>query len=231
MSTFHGKLRRTVLISVLALIVLGGVSVGWWFVWVPNWRPPLRAHETYGVDVSAHQGTIAWEEVARDDISFAYIKATEGGDFIDDRFLTNWSAAEDVGLPRGAYHFFTLCTPGKLQAENFLRVARPDPVALAPAVDLELAGNCSARPPDEEVARELDAFLETVESEWDQEMVLYVGNDWREAYPIGDATRPLWLRRFLVRPSEDWHIWQLHGYAAVDGIAGGADLNVMRRDA
>lgn len=68
-----------------------------------------------------------------------------------------------------------------------------------------------------------------VEDAWGREVVLYVGNDWEAAYPVREhLARPLWIRRFLLRPSEDWYIWQLHGYAKVDGIEGGVDLNVIR---
>src|SRR3712207_5835541 len=65
-------------------LTLLGLTAIWWFVWVPNWRPPLNDDEWYGIDVSAHQGEIDWELVANDDIDFAYIKASEGEDFVDD---------------------------------------------------------------------------------------------------------------------------------------------------
>lgn len=218
--------RRLVLVSVVGLLAGGAV---WWFWWVPSWRPPLRRGERYGIDVSAHQGEIEWAEVVADGIGFAYVKATEGGDFTDERFVANWQAARDAGLERGAYHFFALCTPGDVQARRFLAVAPPEDGALPPAVDLELAGNCSARPPLRAVGNELGRFLAAVEGAWGTEVVLYVGDDWEERYPVRAALdRPLWLRRFLLRPSEDWHIWQLHGYAHVDGIEGGVDLDVMR---
>lgn len=226
------KLRRTRLrgraLLLIMLVVVAALAALWWFWWVPNWRPVLGGDETYGIDVSAHQGTIEWRAVASNDITFAYIKATEGGDFVDDRFDTNWTEAGEAGLKRGAYHFFTLCRPGDEQAQNFLRVASPDRQALPPAVDLELAGNCSARPQRNEVYSELRTFLEMVEEAWGGATVLYVGNDWEGLYPVKEwLGRPLWLRRFLLRPHEQWHIWQLHGYANVTGVEGGVDLNVM----
>lgn len=190
----------------------------------------LNAGESYGIDVSAHQGKVDWASVAKDDIGFAYIKATEGEDFVDDRFKENWQAVEEAGLDRGAYHFFTLCTPGENQAENFLRVAPPNPNALAPAVDLELAGNCSDRPPRSDVHKELRNFIGTVEGAWRQEIVLYLGNDFESFYEVRKAwDRPLWLRRFLLRRPGEWAIWQLHGYATVEGVTGGVDLDVMRQ--
>lgn len=221
---------RWVLRVALALVVLAGAAAAWWFLWVPWWRPPLEAGEVYGIDVSAHQGAINWEKVANDGIEFAYVKATEGGDFTDRRFAENWREAQRVGLDRGAYHFFTLCRPGAEQAAHFLRIAPPDRGALAPAVDLELAGNCDDRPPRMTVERELDAFLAAVERAWAREAVLYVGDEWEPVYPVRTRLdRPLWHRRFLRRPPmDDWYIWQLHGYADVDGVTGGVDLNVMR---
>lgn len=61
-------------------------------------------------------------------------------------------------------------------------------------------------------------------------MDLYLGNDFESFYGVRDIfDRPLWLRRFLLRPDEeDWSIWQLHGYARVEGVSGGVDLEVMR---
>jgi lysozyme len=218
------------LVAILGVAVLAGALAIGWFVWVPNWRPPLDNGERYGIDVSAHQDAIDWREVADDDIAFAYIKATEGGDFTDDRFEANWRGAQEAGLDRGAYHYFTLCTRGADQARHFLDVASPESGALPPTIDLELAGNCSARPSVAEVEEQLRVFIRLVEAAWRREVILYVGDDFEQAYPVRqELDRPLWLRRFLLRPDvEGWLIWQLHGYARVHGIDGGVDLDVMR---
>jgi lysozyme len=212
------------------LVVLAAAAASLWFLFVPNWRPPLRDGERYGIDVSNHQGTVDWRAVAEDGIEFAYVKASEGGDFTDARFDANWRAAGEAGLERGAYHFLTLCRSGREQARHFLSVAPPDPAALPPAVDLELAGNCSSRPSPEAVAAEVRGFIEVVEAAWGSEVVVYARDDWESRYPVRDELgRPLWQFRFLRRPSNDgWLIWQIHGFAHVDGVAGGVDLNIMR---
>jgi lysozyme len=213
-----------------AVLALGGLAAAFWFLFVPNWRPPLGDGERYGVDVSAHQGEIDWAAVAADNIQFAYIKATEGGDFTDEHFTENWTGAADAGLDRGAYHFFTLCRPGSEQAQHFLSVAAPEPDALAPAVDLELAGNCSQRPPQGDIDAEVRAFLDVVERAWGRPAVMYIGDDWESRYPSRDELgRPLWHFRFLRRPNvENWILWQIHGFAHVNGISDGVDLNIMR---
>jgi lysozyme len=219
---------------VVAAVVVTVIAVGWWgwYRWLPGYRPALEAGERYGVDVSSHQGEVDWHRVAGDGIEFAYIKATEGADFVDERFRRNWEGAAEAGLDRGGYHFFTLCRPGTEQAENFLRTLPADPDALPPVVDLELAGNCSDRPDRAWIERQLGAFVEQVESTTSQTVVLYVGDDFEGRYDIRDELdRPIWHRRVLIRPDVDgWWIWQVHGYASVDGIDGDADLNVMRGD-
>jgi lysozyme len=222
--------RRWLVITAGVVILGAALAMAWWFLWVPNWRPPLREGERYGIDVSEHQGSIDWQRVATDDIDFVYVKATEGGDFVDGRFVANWNGATAVGIDRGACHFFTLCTPGATQARNFLTVVSPSASALAPILDLELAGNCRARPDPAVVAREVDEFVRVVEAEWGRSVVLYIGADFEGRYPTRRrAERPLWHRRFLFRPDVDgWIIWQVHGHARVRGISGEVDLNIAR---
>jgi lysozyme len=217
--------RRSLL---LVGVVLGSAAALGWFVWLPHHRPALLPGERYGIDVSHHQGIILWSKVAADGISFAYIKATEGGDFIDPQFAMNWAEAAAAGVDRGAYHFFTLCTPGMEQARNFLEVVKPSADALPPAVDLELTGNCSDPQDPGTIRRELANFIEVVESVTGRQVVLYVRDDFRDRYPVEEwFERAAWRFRFLRRPGEGWAIWQVSSFSVVDGIDGRVDLDVM----
>lgn len=74
------------------------------------------------------------------------------------------------------------------------------------------------------------AFLAVIEEAWGREMIVYVRADWESRYPVRDELdRPLWQYRFLRRPNVDgWVIWQIRGFAHVDGISGGVDRNIMR---
>jgi lysozyme len=205
------------------------VAAAGWFLWLPQQRPSLAAGERYGIDVSHHQGAIDWQAVAGDGIEFAYLKATEGGDHLDTTFEANWTGAAAAGIDRGAYHFFTSCTPGDEQAAHFLATV-PDGAELPPALDLELAGSCSARPPEDQVRAEVAAWVEAVEAGTGEQVLLYVGQDWADRYGVragwGDDH---WIPRFWRRPDEAWLVWQLTFGADVHGIDGGVDLNVSRR--
>jgi lysozyme len=211
--------------AVAAVVLIG------WYVWLPGYRPALGHGEIYGVDVSDHQGRVDWREVAGSDVSFVFIKATEGSTYVDSDFGSDLAQARSAGLLAGAYHFFTLCSPGATQAANFLRIAPPGSTALPPAVDLELSGNCTARPSLSEVQAQLSVFLNLVESATRQPVISYIGASFEQRYPIRAARAALlWKRSVLLRPSGQWVIWQVDGFAHVDGIAGRVDLDVMKRD-
>jgi len=190
--------------TVAALAALAAGGLGARYVWLAQYRPALREGETYGVDASHHQGRIDWRAVAHDGVAFAYVKATEGATLTDPRFAANVAGARAAGLRVGAYHFFSLCARGKAQAASFLSAVPVVHDALPPAVDLELAGNCAARPGREDVRRDLTAFLADLEE------------------------RPLWRRHLVRRPRGDWLVWQVSGFARVHGIDGDVDLDVMR---
>jgi lysozyme len=221
---------RRVATVLAATGVAAAMAVGTlWYVAVPHYRPPLKAGEKYGIDVSNHQGRIDWIRVSAHDISYAYIKATEGNDFIDKRFRENWAGAQRAGVTRGAYHFFTLCSSGASQAANFLKVLPADANTLPPAVDLEFAA-CPKRPSNPTFQRELSTFVDTVERATGQEVVIYVMPNFEKRYPIGATVpRDRWERKLFRRPpSKDWTVWQVSAKAKVAGIGEAVDLDVWR---
>ncbi|MBV9990989.1 MAG: hypothetical protein JOZ72_06805 [Alphaproteobacteria bacterium] len=110
-------------------------------------NPDIRRYPVRGIDVSHHQGRIGWAKLPGQHVRFVYLKASEGGDWTDPLFAPNLAAAPAKGIALGAYHYFTLCAPGRAQAANFLHAVPPDAhLTLPPAVDVEYVGNCAARP-------------------------------------------------------------------------------------
>ncbi len=56
-------------------------------------------------------------------LRFAYVKATEGGDWTDPRFEKNWREARRAGLRVGAYHFFSFCRPAAARPSSNSKAA------------------------------------------------------------------------------------------------------------
>ena len=74
--------RRVLTIGAVTVIVAVLVGAGGWLYFL-NFSPDRSKYPVRGIDVSHHQGSIDWQRVAADDVSFAIIKATEGGDYVD----------------------------------------------------------------------------------------------------------------------------------------------------
>ncbi len=203
------------------VFVFGAIAL--WLLNTPDRnRFPIR-----GIDVSHHQGQIDWVAVAEDDVQFAFLKATEGGDFKDKRFLENVNGAKEAGVPVGAYHFFTLCRPGRDQAENFLDSIKDINLDMPIVVDLEFEGNCSARPPVEQLKQELHEFFDIVETSRNQQLVVYSMLGFMAEYGEAIPSRKMWRRWIAIEPFwAEWEFWQYDDDAAVAGIEGPVDLNV-----
>ena len=223
--------------TILTILVLAALAVAGVAYLTGLWKPTLRAAASYpvrGVDVSNHQGEVNWPMVASDKIVFAYLKATEGGDFKDQRFAENWKKAEAAGVLRGAYHFFTFKTPGKTQAENFIATVPRDPSALPPAVDLEFSGNGKPRPSVAEFRRELDDFLKRLRNRFRKEPVIYTSAEFYDPYLKGYPLKRLWIRDTFVAPrlpgGSRWLFWQFTDKGRIRGIRGDVDLNVFSGD-
>jgi len=223
------KLRLVLPVALLCAALIAATAAivgGWWTPWAGRY--------VQGVDVSWHQGAIDWRALAGDDVAFAYIKATEGGDHVDPRFARNWEDAGAAGVLRGAYHFFTLCRPGALQAENFIaNVPRTDG-ALPPALDLEHKGPCREGPTMSNVVFEARVFLDRVEAHYGVRPILYTTREFHDAHLADVRGEQFWLRSLFRRPDfreHDWVIWQHHNRGHKRGVSGPVDLNAFRGDA
>ncbi|MBQ1306695.1 MAG: hypothetical protein IIY56_00925 [Erysipelotrichaceae bacterium] len=230
----------TVLIVILSAIYLTvfilakqkKIFINRWFVDERN--------SIIGVDVSSYQADIDMDRLKQQDIRFIYIKATEGSGMQDPRFQENWENAGKAGLLSGAYHFFSYDSPGKTQAENFINAVGADIRGrLLPAVDVEYYGDKEENPPEkEDVVRELNIFLKTVEEAYGVKPLIYTRPDIYEKYLKGefDGYRK-WISSLYTPINwnyrDDWYIWQYLNRGQLEGYTGGEtyiDLNVLNEN-
>jgi len=222
--------RRNAIVATALLLI---AAIGGCLLWyAPRWHPSDRAFPMQGIDVSHHQGAIDWAALPAQGVDFAYIKASEGGDFRDRRFAANWVGARAAGIRRGAYHFFTLCRSGAEQAANFIAAVPVEAGALPPAVDLEYMGNCDRPLSIEQFHAELAAYLRQVEAHYGQPALLYLTEEFDRAYQVSArVNRPLWLRNLVFEPrfgARPWQFWQVSNFRRLRGIQGRVDWNVAR---
>ena len=228
MSILANTLRRMA-IRLGAVAAMAFLAVQFLYPWL---EPAAFMHEVRGVDVSHHQGVIDWDALKARNVDFAYIKASEGENYNDPRFSRNWVGAEQAGMLRGAYHFFTQCRSGKVQAENFIRVVPQDANSLPPALDAEHMGPCLQTPAVKDVAAEIGIFLDMIEAHYGKRPILYTTREFHDAYLAGKFPKErFWIRSLVLPPrfrKQQWVLWQYHNRGRRDGIAGPVDLNAFR---
>lgn len=185
-----------------------------------------------GIDVSHHQGAVDWPKVAQSGVEFVYLKATEGGDFVDPSFRQNWMEAKASGLAVGAYHFYRQCKSGQEQADNFLTILPSEQAQLPPVIDVEHMGPCPDGPTRFDPVREIGVFLDRVASKIGCRPILYVTPEFDETYLRGQfETEMFWVRSIFLPPrirQAHWLFWQYHHYGRKSGIEGPVDLNAFR---
>ncbi len=208
-------------------------------IFINRWFVDER-NSVIGVDVSSYQADIDMAKLKQQDISFIYIKASEGSGMQDPRFNENWENAKKAGLLAGAYHFFSYDSEGKTQAENFINTVGNDLKGrLIPAVDVEYYGNKEQFPPEkEEVVSQLKIFLETVEEAYGVKPLIYTRPDIYKKYLKGqfDGYKK-WISS-LYTPlgwnyKDDWYIWQYLNRGQLEGYTGGEtyiDLNILNKN-
>jgi lysozyme len=222
----------------VALIILGVAAgagiIAWSFLngFIRFNCPSAERYPVRGLDVSHHQSRIDWLTLRAQGYTFAFIKATEGADHRDSLFSVNWLAAQRVGLSRGAYHFFTFCTPGEPQAANFIETVGPVQEMLPPVADVEFIGNCANPPGVAQIRAELATFLERVELAYSRKPILYVTGDSYERIVKGDfSDYPIWIRNIFCEPDPGWAFWQYADRGRVNGVPTLVDLNVFHGSA
>ncbi|MBC6699926.1 glycoside hydrolase family 25 protein [Hymenobacter sp. BT190] len=191
--------------------------------------PMLDGYSVHGIDVSAYQGRIDWAEVARHNVRFAFIKASEGVTLRDQRFQRNWAAARKAGVYRGAYHYFQPNYDGARQANLFTRTVPLAPGDLPPVLDVEHAEFHDVAA----MRRNVGIWLRLVERHYGVRPILYSNHSFYKRHLAGHFDKyPLWLAHYEVAeprlPREKWIIWQHSDEAYIPGIRGTVDFNVFQ---
>ena len=249
-------IQLKIAIAALLLVLLSPLYYGYilkGFVatwrWVKDWGqdPNYRTYESFnikipkkytvhGIDVSYYQGKINWPKVKsmKEDevqISFAFIKATEGVLMVDPYFQRNWREAPKSGIICGAYHFFRPRKDGKTQAKFFLQVVNVEKGDLPPVVDIESLDGVSPL----KMRAELSDFLNYVELKTKVRPIIYTGLKFYEDYlDTHFSDYPLWIAHYyqpkLRLDNSRWKFWQHSDKAKINGIGHVVDFNAFNGD-
>jgi lysozyme len=244
--------RRRAALALAALAVLSLAGCGgpprpsrWDGVTAPSAKGDAKPHPgvarahaypIQGIDVSKFQGDIDWQAAARAGVRFAFIKATEGGDHLDERFHAHWQGAGAAGVLRGAYHFMFWCRPAHEQAAWFKSHVPRDAHALPPVLDLEWNAHsktCPKRLAPEVARKKIDLMLREMEAHTGKRPIIYTDIVFHRDVLVGHYPQhKFWLRSVAAEPHEkyesrSWTFWQFTSTGRVPGIRGPVDRNVF----
>ena len=181
-----------------------------------------------GIDVSHHQGTIDWVKVKEQmpNLAFVYVKASEGEDYVDPKFLTNAKGASAQGYRIGAFHYFRMTSSPRAQFRNFKRQMDKVQLDLIPMVDVEVSDG----KPRHEVQDSLRVLLTLLEKEYGMRPILYGTNrSYNELCAPEFNNYPLYIGRYgndkpiVIGPSH-YMIWQYTDKGRISGIPKPVDL-------
>lgn len=199
-------------------------------VTVEERNPYLQCEDTcnhiHGIDISHYQGNVFWETVGeRTNMSYVYLKATEGGDRIDATFERNIEMAHRHGLKVGSYHFYRPLTDQRRQLLNFMSQCLPGEQDLIPMIDIESTGGLST----DVFCDSLFYFLDLVEEVYHQKPLLYTFRNFYNRHLQGKIDDyPLMVAMYTDEPpvladNRDFTMWQYTAKGRIVGVNGYVD--------
>ncbi len=167
--------------------------------------PTAADFEIHGIDVSRYQGDIDWNSVRESGVRFAWIKATEGGDRVDENSVRiGWRRRRQGyrGVP-------TISPIGvarlRKQAAWFLQNVPNDPQALPPVLDVEwnpASLTCPHHVPPEAARAMMKTILDAMQHAYGKQPIIYTSVDfYRDVLADGAFMEyPMWVRSVKCYP-------------------------------
>ncbi|WP_179412652.1 KGGVGR-motif variant AAA ATPase [Mucilaginibacter sp. E4BP6] len=204
-----------------------------------------KAGKPIGIDLSRKNLVNDWGRVRSAGISFVFLKATDGVDYVDATFNANWLAAKDNRMIRGAYLYYSTHSSAGAQAEAFIANVRLDSGDLPPVLDLnELSGMTAGSTLNNTFLR-IDTILRKLSLHYKTSPIIFCTYDVAKllSYSRNVTMYDLWLGTYgqnnkntytsvLTKPHlpgawTKWTFWQFTTEGTIDGITNnGANVDL-----
>ena len=204
-----------------------------------NYLYALKTDSYPGVDVSAFQGKINWQQVKDSGIKFAIIRLGyrgygQAGKLVEDEYAKdNLKGATEVGLPIGAYFFSQALNIEEAdeEIEYMLKILGDYDLQMPIILDWEIPVD-TARTVNMDARTLTDIqlhFCAVMEEKGYQPMVYF---NWHQASRLMYLNEledyPFWLALYQDRMTYPYKVemWQYTDRGRVPGIEGNVDLNI-----
>ena len=231
------------LLGFLIVVVFSGIFY-YFFIrpYAYRWKPCYgmkgygvcipHGYKVHGIDISHYQGDVNWKMLEQTrqgqfPIQFIFMKATEGGDYPDKRFVANFDSAKAHGFIRGAYHFYNPKTDPNKQADFFINSVKLEPGDLPPVLDIEKKSKDIGK-----LQADLKLWLRRIENHYGVKPIIYASYKFKTKY-LNDSvfnSYPYWIAHYYVDSVQykgDWKFWQHTDVGTLPGIEEQVDLNIF----
>lgn len=202
------RLRKFIIWLVFLCIIVIAINIGALFFTGKLWfnQPEKTDYPIRGALVDSDLGKINWNTFSKQNLSFAYIKATKGTAFKGKNFDEYWTDSKDCELITGAYHIFSLTKDGEKQAKHFCEAIGDSVIGrLVPAVEVKLSGLYAIIPPEKsEVVKNLTDFCNYIKTEYGVYPIIICNERSYEEYLSSDFNKyKFMMKSYFSEPDED----------------------------
>lgn len=190
----------------------------------------INTRYTQGIDVSHYQYAIDWDRVAKNNnISYVYIKATEGNSFVDSYYQRNLEGARKAGISVGCYHFYRPNVDWRQQLAHLKNNVRKEDQDLVPMIDIEVTGRVSTS----KLVADLQAFCQAVTDYYGKRPLLYTYRNFYNKHFTGYFREYQWMIAAYtsseprLEDGRDYIMWQYSDKGSIDGIRGNVDRSCL----
>jgi len=186
-----------------------------------------------GIDVSHHQGVIDWTKVKEDNVKFAFVKATEGGNHVDKQLKYNITQSKKNKIPVGAYHYYRFNRTPYQQFLNYKNNVHKKSIDFPPVIDVEYHSNEALK--NLENKKKFISDLKTLQTllhkHYGKKPIIYTDiKFYFDLIHDSDIDNTLWMsdlrsKNLNYLDSSQWVFWQYSFRGKVLGIEKEVDLN------
>lgn len=197
--------------------------------------PPSGSAPYHGIDVYEGDSQIDWAQVAKSQ-QFAWIKVSEGENYVDSSYITNLSGAKANNILWGPYQFLRMYSPEscKRQADNFWSRIKDTGFTVIPAIDCETYdGNTTS----DQIRACIRAFVDEFETLSGYKPIIYTYTNYANNNALSQyfSDCRLWQADYRGYTGDtgfpSWSAWQYTSKGTVSGIANHyVDLSIATKD-
>ena len=183
-----------------------------------------------GIDVSMHNGTVNWGQVANSGIDFTFINVGSTKSGVDPQFAANITGAQAAGIKTGIYLYSYATTPEQAANEANLVLQWIEPYTVNYPIVFDIEDKCHKNLSDQQLIDIINAFCTAIDAAGYYPMVYSNKNMFVQKLSITGWDK--WVAQYndTCEYNNNVCFWQYSSHGNVAGISGRVDLNYQFKD-